>query len=124
MRDDNKTNTNIVTLIPISSNLFLHDKHIVDSPPTYLWQKRHSLLIIFSYLKAQRSAVEPPGRLCLHRFSIQHTPTKTPCALPPGRRPGRFQPRVGRYLLFLYLIRFYQFYQITCGINYFYPARF
>ncbi len=50
---------------------------------------------------AQRLAVEPPGRLCAHRFSIQQAPSKTLGALTPGRRPGRFQPRVGRRYYFL-----------------------
>jgi hypothetical protein len=29
----------------------------------------------------------PPGRLHTHKFSIQQAPSKTLCALPPGRRP-------------------------------------
>ena len=47
------------------------------------------------FITAQRLAVEPPSRLCTRRFSIQQAPSKTPCALPPSRRLGRFQPRVG-----------------------------
>ncbi len=53
--------------------------------------------------RAQRLAVEPPGRLCTHRFSIQQAPSKTLGALTPGRRPGRFQPRVGRFWVFIFL---------------------
>jgi hypothetical protein len=38
-------------------------------------------------MAAQRFAVEPPGRLRAHRFSIQQAPSKTLDALTPDRRP-------------------------------------
>ncbi len=49
-------------------------------------------------VNAQRSAVQPIGRLCRTRFIIQHPLSKTLSALPLGRRPSRLQRRVGRLL--------------------------
>ena len=60
----------------------------------YLWSAQRSAVelvlakvhkfgfLLWTFAVTKRG---PPGRLCIHRFSIQQPPSKTLCALLPGR---------------------------------------
>jgi len=80
------------TIGPIKWDHTLHYYYKISKPlrstSRLIFQQIHAHISF----PAQRSAVEPPGRLCAHRFSIQQAPSKTLGALTPGRRPSRLQP--------------------------------